>query len=148
MRGHRSILCELTAWSISGLRTWLPGGTKHISIGRGFTTQDTSQIRALPTPMITFDANLEWGQARNVVEKWSDPSSVLVDHEKDDFQPVAALLKAWSVPFDILRLDQQHLDASYLFDRSGDIRYGAVIWLADLPSYKDQNTVSLEEAAQ
>jgi len=82
------------------------------------------------------------------VEKWSDPSSVLVDHEKDDFQPVAALLKAWSVPFDILRLDQQHLDGSYLFDRSGDIRYGAVIWLADLPSYKDQNTVSLEEAAQ
>ncbi|PYV34040.1 MAG: hypothetical protein DMG22_07630 [Acidobacteria bacterium] len=80
------------------------------------------------------------------MERWSDPSSILVDHEKDDFQPVAALLKAWSVPFDILRLDEQHLDASYLFDRSGDIRYGALIWLADLPSYKDQNTVSLEEA--
>ena len=81
-----------------------------------------------------------------IVEKWNDPGSVLVDHEKDNFQPVAALLKAWSVPFDILRLDEQHLDASYLFDRSGDIRYGAVIWLADLPSYKDQNTDSLEEA--
>lgn len=81
-----------------------------------------------------------------IVERWGDPSSSLVDHEKDDFQPVAALLKAWSVPFDTLRLDQQHLDTSYLFDRSGDIRYGAVIWLADLPSYKDQNTASLDEA--
>lgn len=81
-----------------------------------------------------------------VVEKWSDPESVLVDHEKDSFQPVAALLKAWSVPFDILRLDQQHLDATYLIDRSGDIRYGSVIWLADLPSYKDQNIAALAEA--
>jgi hypothetical protein len=80
------------------------------------------------------------------VEKWSDPSSILVDHEKDEFQPVAALLKAWSVPFDILRLDQQHLDASYLFDRSGEVRYGAVLWLADLPTYKDQNLDSLSEA--
>jgi hypothetical protein len=80
------------------------------------------------------------------VENWSDPSSVLVDHEKDSFQPVAALLKAWSVPFDILRLDQQHLDASYLFDRSGDVRYGAVIWLADLRSYGDQDTASLADA--
>ncbi len=81
-----------------------------------------------------------------VVERWSDPASVVVDHEKDDFQPVAAFLKAWSVPFDILRLDQQHLDASYLFDRSGKVRYGVVIWLADSPSYEGQNLASLEEA--
>ncbi len=82
-----------------------------------------------------------------VVERWSDPASVVVDHERDEFQPVAALLKAWSVPFDILRLDQQHLDASYLFDRSGKVRYGVVIWLADSPSYEGQNLASLEEAA-
>jgi peptidoglycan/xylan/chitin deacetylase (PgdA/CDA1 family) len=82
-----------------------------------------------------------------VVERWSDPASMLVDHAKDDFQPAAALLKAWSVPFDILRLDQQHLDASYLFDRSGKVRYGVVIWLADSPSYEGQNLASLEEAA-
>src|SRR2546425_10938723 len=81
-----------------------------------------------------------------VVEHRSDPYGLVVSSEADKFQPVAALLKAWSVPFDILRLDQQHVDTSYLFDRSGDIRYGALIWLADLPSYKDQNTVSLEEA--
>ncbi len=83
-----------------------------------------------------------------VVERWNDPASVLVDHEKDDFQPVAALLKAWSVPFDILRLDQQHLDGSYLFDRSGEVRYGVVIWVADSATYAGQNLASLEEAAQ
>ncbi len=42
-----------------------------------------------------------------VVERWSDPASQLVDADQDEFQPVAALLQAWSVPFDILRLDQQ-----------------------------------------
>ncbi len=82
------------------------------------------------------------------VDQWSDPSSLLVNSEKDNFQPAAALLKAWSVPFDIIRLDQQHLDATYLFDRSGNIRYGAVIWLADASSYVDQDIASLEQASR
>ena len=80
-----------------------------------------------------------------IVERWNDPISVLVDHEKDDFQPVAALLKAWSVPFDVLRLDQQHLDGTYLFSRSGDVRYGVAIWLADAASYSNQDVTSLEQ---
>ena len=83
-----------------------------------------------------------------VVERWSDPASVVVDHEKDDFQPVAALLKAWSIPFEIFRLDQQHLDDSYLFDREGKIRYGVVVWLADSSSYSNQNLTSLQLAVQ
>ena len=83
-----------------------------------------------------------------VVERWVDPYGLLVNSKTDRFQPVAALLKAWSVPFDILRLDQQHLDASYLFRRSGAIRYGAVIWLADLSSYGEQDLASLEEATR
>ena len=82
-----------------------------------------------------------------VVEQWDDPASVLVDSEKDEFQPVVALLKAWSLPFDIFRLDQQHLDASYLLDRSAAPRYGLVLWLADSPSYAGQNLASLEESA-
>jgi hypothetical protein len=81
-----------------------------------------------------------------VVDEWNDPSSILVDHEKDAFQPVAALLKAWSVPFDILRLDQQHLDATYLFRRSGGVRYGVVIWLADSSSYASQDVAAIEGA--
>ena len=83
-----------------------------------------------------------------IVDRWSDPTSMLVDHEKDDFQPVAALLKAWSVPFDILRLDQQHLDNTYLLDRSGGTRYGVLIWVADSPSYTEQNLGSLAEAVK
>ena len=83
-----------------------------------------------------------------VVERWSDPASVVVDHEKDDFQPAAALLKAWSIPFEIFRLDQQHLDDSYLFDREGKIRYGVVVWLADSSSYSNQNLTSLQAAVQ
>jgi hypothetical protein len=81
-----------------------------------------------------------------IVDRWSDPTSVLVDHQKDYFQPVAALLKAWSVPFDVLRLDQQHLDSTYLFSRSGKVRYGVAIWLADAASYSNQNVASLEQA--
>jgi hypothetical protein len=83
-----------------------------------------------------------------VVEHGSDPYGLVIASDVDRFQPVAALLKAWSVPFDILRLDQQHLDGSYLFRRSGKIRYGAVIWLADLSSYGTQNLESLEQATR
>ena len=81
-----------------------------------------------------------------VVKQWSDPISNVVASELDPFQPVAALLKAWSVPFDILRLDQQHLDASYLFQTSGVVRYGAILWMADLDAYDGQNLDALEEA--
>jgi hypothetical protein len=83
-----------------------------------------------------------------VVDRRSDPYGLVVSSEADKFQPVAALLKAWSVPFDVLRLDLQHLDASYLFRRSGEIRYGAVIWLADPSSYSEQDMASLEEATR
>ncbi len=72
--------------------------------------------------------------------------SNVVGSEVDSFQPVAALLRAWSVPFDIFRLDQQHLDASYLFQTSGVVRYGAIVWMADLDSYDSQNLDVLEEA--
>ncbi len=108
-----------------------------------FLTVITASGQAPPAPA--------WAspyRALLVVERWSDPASVLVDHEKDVFQPEAALLKAWSIPFDIFRLDQQHLDASYLFDRDGKVRYGVVIWLADSSSYEGQNLASLEEAAR
>ena len=80
-----------------------------------------------------------------VVEHGSDPYGMVVRSEADTFQPVAALLKAWSVPFDILRLDQQHIDATYLFGRSGEVRYGAVLWLADLSYYGGRDLGSLEE---
>jgi hypothetical protein len=119
-----------------------------------------SFLVALILASVPLMSSLGWGQASEgawrikpyrallVVERWNDPASVLVDHEKDEFQPVAALLKAWSVPFDILRLDQQHLNTSHLLDRSGHIRYGAVLWLADLDSYSGQDLSALQDAVQ
>jgi hypothetical protein len=83
-----------------------------------------------------------------VVERWNDPSGVLVDSQADDFQPVAALLKAWLVPFDILRVDRQRLDASHLFERPGKARYGLIVWLADLASYENQDLRALGEAVR
>lgn len=82
-----------------------------------------------------------------VVETRGDPASQVIT-DKDAFQPVAALLKAWSVPFDILRLDQQNLGAGYLFERSGAARYGVVLWLADFESYAGKNLQILSEAVQ
>src|SRR5438105_555042 len=78
-----------------------------------------------------------------VVDQWGDPASQVIQSEKDPFQPAAALLKAWSVPFDILRLDQQTFGAAYLFDRSGRVRYGTVLWLADASSYERKNVEQL-----
>jgi hypothetical protein len=81
-----------------------------------------------------------------VVDQWGDPASQVIQSEKDPFQPVAALLKAWSVPFDILRLDQQTFGAAYLFDRKGRVRYGVVLWLADASSYERKNVEQLAES--
>jgi hypothetical protein len=83
-----------------------------------------------------------------VVDTWDDPASRLITSEQDSFQPVAALLKAWSVPFEILRLDQQALGAAQLFERTGRVRYGAVLWLADSSSYAGKNVAALEDAAK
>jgi len=83
-----------------------------------------------------------------VVDRWKDPASQLITSENDSFQPVAALLRAWSVPCEIFRLDQQTFGVSYLFERSGRVRYGALVWLADGSSYADKNVAALEEAAQ
>lgn len=81
-----------------------------------------------------------------VVDQWADPASQVIASDKDPFQPVAALLKAWSVPFDIFRLDQQTFGAGYLFERSGRVRYGAVVWLADASSYANKNMAALAGA--
>ena len=93
-------------------------------------------------------SNLKPYRALLVVERWNHPNALLVDSQVDEFQPIAALLKAWLVPFDILRLDQQHIDASYLFGRSGKVRYGVVIWLADLSSHEGHNFETFSEAVQ
>jgi hypothetical protein len=120
-----------------------------LSVTRG--TSAVLLLAALPLAGVQ-QAGSQWAlkpyRVLLVVEKWEDPASQLITSEQDSFQPVAALLKAWSVPFEILRLDQQNLGAPLLFERTGNVRYGAVVWLADSASYAGKNVAALEDAAQ
>jgi hypothetical protein len=45
-----------------------------------------------------------------------------------DFYYVMIMLKAWGIPFDVFRLDQQFLDRSLFIDANGNPRYGTIIW--------------------
>ncbi len=69
-------------------------------------------------------------------DQWEDEGSYLIERSSD-FQVLAALLKTWGLPFDILRLDQQRLDAYHLLDREGRPRYGTVVWDAGPMKGKD-----------
>src|SRR5690242_10052495 len=62
-----------------------------------------------------------------VNDQWKDPASFVID-EDGEFQALAATLKMWDIPFDVLRLDQQRLDEYHLLDRNGHPRYGTIIW--------------------
>lgn len=130
-----------SAGSCLGARGW----RIHLSILLAFLT-----LLSAAMPLLGQTAPGSWTtkpyRVLLVVGRWNDPAGLFVDSQADDFQPVAALLKSWLVPFDILRMDQQQLDASYLFERSGTIRYGLIIWLADPASYEAWNLESLREA--
>ena len=65
-----------------------------------------------------------------ISDEWKDPASCIIEGNSQ-FATVAALLKTWGLPFDILRLDQERLDNYYLLDREGQPRYGTIIWLAN-----------------
>lgn len=71
-----------------------------------------------------------------VGNQWEDDASFLIDRPSE-FQLTAALLKTWGLPFDIMRLDQQALDAYHLLDRDGRPRYGTIIW--DAPEIKGRD---------
>lgn len=64
-----------------------------------------------------------------VSEQWKDPASHLVEGA-GEFPMVVSLLKAWGLPFEILRLDQQRMDNYHLLERDGRPRYGTIIWNA------------------
>jgi hypothetical protein len=72
----------------------------------------------------------------------SDP-----DRSEGAFHDVVSLLKLWSVPFDILRLDQNHLNLSQFLDSEGKLRYGAIVWDCNQAEpLGTQNWTVLEEA--
>lgn len=73
-------------------------------------------------------------------DQWDDPSSYLIKANENpgrsdvtsifkanDFHHLVVLLKSWSIPFDIIRLDQQFLDRYMFLDMYGKPKYGAII---------------------
>jgi peptidoglycan/xylan/chitin deacetylase (PgdA/CDA1 family) len=73
-----------------------------------------------------------------VSDQWQDPASQIIEGESD-FAIVAALLKSWGLPFDIVRLDQQRFDPYYLMDREGQPRYGTIVFTVNPQSTGGQN---------
>ncbi len=74
-------------------------------------------------------------------DQWNDPSSYLLTAQKqpdksdvtelpkaNDLHTLAVLLKSWSIPFDIIRLDQQFLDPYLFLNMEGNPKYGTIIW--------------------
>jgi hypothetical protein len=61
------------------------------------------------------------------VDWHGDPSSY-VDCTAWAFHDVATLLKLWSIPFDVLRLDLNTLNTSLFLDTSGKAKYGVILW--------------------
>lgn len=62
--------------------------------------------------------DIDWG---------SDPESY-VESTYWAFHDVVTLLKLWSIPFDILRLDNNVLNITQFVDAEGKPKYGVIIW--------------------
>ena len=78
-----------------------------------------------------------------ISDQWKDDASLVIQRP-NDFQFLAALLKTWGLPFDILRLDQQRLDRYHLLDREGRPLYGTILWNAGAAKVPDQDLEVLE----
>jgi peptidoglycan/xylan/chitin deacetylase (PgdA/CDA1 family) len=104
-------------------------------------------IALLFTIFLAQTASAKPYRALLVVGNWADPARVIVDSAKDDFQPVAAVLKAWSLPFDIARVASDEIDRAKLFDASGKPRYGVIVWTADRDP-ESAGTSGVESAVQ
>lgn len=76
-------------------------------------------------------------------DQWDDPSSYLISTKggtgynsatdgtkipPTDFHHLVVLLKSWSIPFDIIRLDQQFLDRCMFLDIYDNPKYGTILW--------------------
>ena len=63
-------------------------------------------------------------------DQWQGPASYIIQ-DGAEFQHIAALLKLWCAPFDILRLDQEPMTLNRFLDMEGNPAYGCIIWDAD-----------------
>lgn len=95
-------------------------------------------------------------------DQWEDQASYMVDLPKPtgeysgydatpevngdcDFHHLTILLKAWGIPFDVVRLDQQFLDRYMFLDMNNKPKFGTIIWdvnLTDKLLHPDYSIVS------
>jgi PKD repeat protein len=59
---------------------------------------------------------------------WSSDPQSYVESSDWAFHDVICLLKLWSIPFDILRLDKNLLNITEFLDTEGKPKYGVIIW--------------------
>lgn len=80
-----------------------------------------------------------------IANQWKDPSSYIIEDD-GEFGTIVSLLKIWGIPFDILRLDQQHMTINHFLDANAEPDYGCIVWDADQSLLKDQDFSILETA--
>ena len=62
-----------------------------------------------------------------------------VIHQAYDTSDIAALLKIWGIPFDVLRLDTTWMTINHFLNSSGEAEYGTIIWTARQNQYPWQS---------
>lgn len=84
-----------------------------------FSLTDSWRAGAVLKPFrVLIVIDIDWG---------SDPQSYVASTGWA-FQDVVTLLKLWSIPLDILRLDNNVLNITQFVDAEGKPKYGAIIW--------------------
>jgi hypothetical protein len=87
-------------------------------------------VVAVMLPQVSWAAAKPYRLLLVIANQWKDPRSFLVSGG-GEFQTMVTMFKSWSVPFDIMRLDQTLLDPNQFTDFSGQSKYGAILW--DVP---------------
>ncbi|MBE9571086.1 MAG: hypothetical protein IMF11_10690, partial [Proteobacteria bacterium] len=92
-------------------------------------------------------------------DQWKEPDSFVIKCQWNipfnyssggtgecEFPQIAALLKTWCIPFDILRLDQDDLKIEDFLNEEMKPRYGCILWDADQSRLENRNYFVLEQA--
>jgi hypothetical protein len=75
----------------------------------------------------------------------SDPESY-VERSRCAFHDAVSLLKLWSIPFDVLRLDNTMLNITQFVDIQGKPKYGVIIWNCQQNRFVNQDWSVLQTA--
>jgi len=125
-----------------------------VSFGLSYaTTQQAQEAQPTQSPSVAAAAPVQWKPNKVLViigDQWADPNSEIIDgptaegpqvsyvkpasfgaRSGEPFWRLVAFLKTYSIPFDILRLDQANLYLNYFLDHNLRPAYGAIIWDVD-----------------